>query len=705
MILTYLLVGAGTALGLWAVAALVQVGHLFEAVFLLGLVLIAGWASAVFAKHAPRWTGLAFVGLSLSLSLEVGGHMAGGLPPGDLWAWVFFLLVLALGPFFLDLATRFPVAQPKLRWLVWLAWGLTGAIAVLGPLGWLGPEFDPLHPLAQVSRELRLEGHAHTSGGNGGLLVAGALQLVGLWVLGTAHQRAPVGEAPRVARQAVIMILGAVLSWLPTVAYIPGVLPPGLEVMLHGPPALTFSLVPLSGVVALRRPDLYDGGGIFRRVLIGLGLVLGGFLTYLAVIKYANMALGQIQPGAGREPVLFAAALVVALTVRPLHGWITAQVDQIFFPHLLGFRSLLQEVSGALATTIIPDEVARLATSTLPARLGTSGAVLLVLDDMDANLASQTGVPFTLTPEDPLWDQVHRATGPTMLRDASLCSALGLPAPALMLPLRVGGRLVGVYVLGARESGVEYAREELGQLMVLGHHMAVAVENGRALRKIDALSQRALAEVEERNQIAREIHDTIAQGLTAASLQLDVVKATLTTNPARAERATDRAQAIVRDNLAEARRSVLELRAPLLGTESLPAALGRLLNQAAGDIGAAGTFRLDGTYRGLPARVENQLYRITQEALHNAVKYSSARHLTVELHLGESQVTISVMDDGAGFDTSLPARGGERGGFGLTGMGERARLLGGELRVVSEPGEGTLVEVTVPVGVREGGEL
>lgn len=327
--------------------------------------------------------------------------------------------------------------------------------------------------------------------------------------------------------------------------------------------------------------------------------------------------------------------------------------------------------------------------SPCPSR-GASGAILLVLDQIGADLIAQSGAPLVLSPDHALWKQAHQADGPTPLRDEADCTLLGLTAPALMLPLRVGGRLVGIYLLGARRSGINYNRDELGQLKVLGHHLAVAVENGRALRKIDELSQRALAEVEERNRLVREIHDTIAQGLTAASLQLEVVEATLTTNPARAARATERAQRIVRDNLVEARRSVLELRAPLLGSESLSAALSRLLNQAAADIGVAGAFEIEGTYR------------IAQEALHNAVKYSSASHLIISLVVEESQATLRIADDGAGFDPQHTAPGSDQGGVGLIGMGERARLVGGLLRIKSEPGEGTLIEVIMPLDDREG---
>lgn len=697
MIFIYLLLVAGTGLGLWAVIDLFFVGHVLEAVSLLILILISVWCAFEFAKRTPRSTGLPFVGFVLALSLQMAGHMAGGMQPDALWAWLNFGLLLAGGPLFLDWVTRFPKPRPELRWLVVLAYGVAGAFAIAGPLGLLGPAFDPMHPLARAAREMHFLGGAHSH--SGGIPVLGMIQLVGLGVLWSSRRKAFLERAPRVAHQALIVMLGTTIPWLPTVAYLPGVLPEGLEMILHGPPALFFTLLPIAGASALRHPEFHDDRGLFRRWLIGVGVVSGSYLVYIAMVRPLTLLLDQVRPGFGREPAVFGAALVVALLIRPFTEWVKGQVDRVFYPHLLGFRTLLQEASQALATTIIPDNVARLATETLPVRMGVTGAALLVLDDLDTNLVSLSGAPLVLSEGHPLREEAYRAAGPTMLRDTM---ELGLEAPALMLPLHVGGRLVGIYVLAARHPGVHYTRDELGQLMVLEHHLAIAVENGRALRKIDALSQRALAEVEERNRLAREIHDTIAQGLTAASLQLDVVEATLTANPEKAAKATARAQSIVRANLEEARRSVLELRAPLLGTESLPAALSRLLNQAAVDIGASGSFQVEGTYRGVPARIENQLYRIAQEALHNAVKYSSASHLTVRLQVNEGQISLSIADDGAGFDSARPVRGTGRGGFGLTGMGERARLLEGHLRIVSEPGEGTLVEAVVPLRHEEG---
>lgn len=701
MVLINLLLLLGTGLGLWVVGALLLSGHLLEAFCVLGLVVAAGWSGHAFARRAPRGLALTFVSFCVALNLEAAAHMAFGMPPDLLWAWLNFGLHLATGPLLIDLATQFPTRRPERRWLVPLAYGVTAAVFLIGAMGWLGAGFNPMDPEAHLGRIRHFNAQGKMYGTNAAIVVF-PMQIVTLVVLAATRRQAQREGSDRVARQSLLLMLGMVIAGLPSWAYTLGLIPIELGYWFHAPPALFRTFIPMAGVAALLNPYFHSDQGLLRRVLIGLGMLSGGYLIYLLLVQPLFVLMERLRPGLGREPAVFVAALFVALLLRTIKDGVTGLIDRVIYPHLVDLRALLQEASRSLATTIMPKAIAKLATEELPGRLGVAGARLLVLDDLEANLTPLDDGESWLSPASPVWAQAQRSRGPAMLREAELCQEVGLPGPALMLPLRVGGRLVGIYLLGARHPVAEYSRDQLDELSILANHLAVAVENGRALRKIDALSQRALAEVEERNRLAREIHDTIAQGLTAASLQLDVAEATVEANPTRSIKAMERAHSIVRENLAEARRSVLQLRAPLLGGETLPSALVKLVEAAAGDIGATGSFQLEGSYRGLPAQIETQLYRIAQEALHNAVKYSSAGHLEIGLWLRQEQVTLSVSDDGAGFDLSRPVAGDSRGGFGIAGMRERVRLVGGALHLTSEPGEGTLVQVTVPLEGREG---
>ncbi|MBZ0275690.1 MAG: sensor histidine kinase, partial [Anaerolineae bacterium] len=148
-----------------------------------------------------------------------------------------------------------------------------------------------------------------------------------------------------------------------------------------------------------------------------------------------------------------------------------------------------------------------------------------------------------------------------------------------------------------------------------------------------------------------------------------------------------------RANLEEARRSVMDLRAAPLEGRSLPEAIEQLIKEWASRRKIEVDFDVEGSARPLPVRVETGLYRILQEALTNVGRHAMARHLNVQLVLLPDQVTLIIQDDGRGFDPGcIP-----KNHFGLIGMNERARLMCGQLAVCSTPGEGTRIEVKVPL--------
>lgn len=231
--------------------------------------------------------------------------------------------------------------------------------------------------------------------------------------------------------------------------------------------------------------------------------------------------------------------------------------------------------------------------------------------------------------------------------------------------------------------------DELQLLYTIGYQLGVAIERAR----LHAESTR-LAAIEERNRIAREIHDTLAQGLTAIALQLEAALSLVDRDTNRARSRVQRALQLSRENLEETRRSVLDLRTASLQTHTLPEALRLLLKEQAREVGAYAHFRLEGLAAGLPLRIETGLYRIAQEALSNARKHSHARNIWLSLRREGDRITLMVEDDGVGFD---PEAERKAEAFGLQGVGERVHLLGGEMRLSSNPGAGTRIEVTVPL--------
>ncbi|MFL6255847.1 MAG: two-component regulator propeller domain-containing protein [Pyrinomonadaceae bacterium] len=204
------------------------------------------------------------------------------------------------------------------------------------------------------------------------------------------------------------------------------------------------------------------------------------------------------------------------------------------------------------------------------------------------------------------------------------------------------------------------------------------------------------AVLQERNRIAREIHDNLAQEILGISVQLEIVARTLASAPDAARTHLDRARALVRSSVAEARRYVWDLRSQSLDERDLPAALAEMTRRLTAESGMQTQFSVGGTFRPLAPQVENNLLRIGQEAVGNAVRHAQAKTVTVSLDFGAREVRLVVKDDGRGFDAAT--YDGRRGGhFGLVGMRERAEQMGGNANVKSEPGAGTEVTVRVPI--------
>ncbi|HYE14803.1 MAG TPA: two-component regulator propeller domain-containing protein [Pyrinomonadaceae bacterium] len=213
--------------------------------------------------------------------------------------------------------------------------------------------------------------------------------------------------------------------------------------------------------------------------------------------------------------------------------------------------------------------------------------------------------------------------------------------------------------------------------------------------RVRQMKARFAAVLQERNRIAREIHDNLAQEILGASVQLELVARMLAVSPEKAKSHLDRARSLVRSSIAEARRYVWDLRSQSLDDRDLPAALSEMTRRLAAEGGAQTQFAVGGTFRPLTPQVENNLLRIGQEAVNNAVRHAGAKLISVRLDFDAGSVRLSVSDDGRGFD---PAAAAGNGHFGLLGMRERAEQMGGELKIESEPGRGTEVSVSVPIG-------
>ncbi|MEU6285275.1 sensor histidine kinase [Streptomyces sp. NPDC047028] len=222
-----------------------------------------------------------------------------------------------------------------------------------------------------------------------------------------------------------------------------------------------------------------------------------------------------------------------------------------------------------------------------------------------------------------------------------------------------------------------------------------ALEENAALHEQLLVQAREAGVADERRRLAAEIHDTIAQGLTGIIAQLQVVAGA--TDLATARTHLDRASALARHSLGEARRSVHNLAPVALEDTGLPEALKNTVSEWGERTGVRAEFTVTGTAEQLHDEVSATLLRIAQEALANAARHARAGRVGVTLSFMGDEVILDVRDDGAGFDpAAVPART-RAGGFGLDGMRARAERIAGSLTVESEPGHGTAVSARVPL--------
>jgi signal transduction histidine kinase len=196
----------------------------------------------------------------------------------------------------------------------------------------------------------------------------------------------------------------------------------------------------------------------------------------------------------------------------------------------------------------------------------------------------------------------------------------------------------------------------------------------------------------ERNRIAREIHDTLAQGYVGISVQLEVLAELLRISKVdAAQKHLDLTRGYVREGLADARQSIWALRSQDSGETTLPVRLRRMV-ESEGNHDLESSFSIFGAYRPLPPGTEREILRIAQEAIHNVKKHSGARKLTVQLEYRPQEIALDVRDDGRGFAADQAP---EPGHYGLTGMRERAATIGGKIELTSEAGNGTTVRLRV----------
>lgn len=256
----------------------------------------------------------------------------------------------------------------------------------------------------------------------------------------------------------------------------------------------------------------------------------------------------------------------------------------------------------------------------------------------------------------------------------------------LGVPIMDGAEILGAIYLGNKRPQGGFTVEDERVLGVLAAHAAIALMNARLFER-----SRELTIVEERQRIARELHDAVAQKLFSLRLTAQAASVLVQHDPARAEDELATVRRLAAEAIDELRHVVVELRPADLAGDGLVAALGKQIG-VLDRVHPASVTLVDGGWQRLPVEVEEAVLRVVQEALHNALRHAQASSITVRLGPGR----VCVEDDGVGFDVSATARGAHR--LGLASMRDRARAIGGSLAVTSPTCGGTSVVLEVPGG-------
>ena len=258
----------------------------------------------------------------------------------------------------------------------------------------------------------------------------------------------------------------------------------------------------------------------------------------------------------------------------------------------------------------------------------------------------------------------------------------------LGVPIVARGRVIGAFYLTDKQDGGSFSVEDEDRIGLLAAHAAVAIENAGLLE-----ASRTAALAEERDRMARELHDALNQSLFGLTLTSRAAAAHLTSDPRRAANELDEVQKLARQALAELREVVTGMRTSDLRRDGLVAAIRSDVTLLDRVHDADVSFQFSGDL-SVDEVVEHEVYRVVQEALTNALRHAEADDVVVRLIASSDATVVEISDDGSGFEPN--ALGIRSHGLGLTSMEERATAVGGTLEIDSGPSPGTTVRLRVP---------
>jgi signal transduction histidine kinase len=272
---------------------------------------------------------------------------------------------------------------------------------------------------------------------------------------------------------------------------------------------------------------------------------------------------------------------------------------------------------------------------------------------------------------------------------------LGNTRTILSVPMKTRQRTVGVLSVYNKEGESGFTDRDAELATFFANQAAAAIENARLYEQT-----REYAVVEERNRLARELHDSVTQSLFSVTLLSDAALNLLERDPSKARERLERANELAQGALAEMRALIFQLRPMTLQEEGLLSALKKHLNALHSRHGRVVELQVTGAARRLPMPVEDAAFGIIQESLNNVIKHANASRAQVRLDFEANVLVISTVDFGDGFDPTATRQSGK---LGMSSMRERAEAVGGRLVVDSAPGRGTQVNADLPLHAGGGG--
>ncbi|MFC2072915.1 histidine kinase [Chloroflexota bacterium] len=419
-------------------------------------------------------------------------------------------------------------------------------------------------------------------------------------------------------------------------------------------------------------------------------------------------------------------ALLVALLLNPLRNFVQKWIDRFFYRETYDYRQILLNFSGKISNVLDLSELAQSILEPIVKAMHVKKAALLFAEveggDFHTRFAQQAAKEKPLStlrlPSDSPIVSWLVTEGKTLRRELIDTipqlkglwevekTALKTQEVELLCPIRSKGELIGILALGKKQSDALYSNEEIDLLMTMANEAAIAVENAKMLDTLknqqlqveQLLAQAVLAQEDERTRISADLHDSVAQWLVAASYRAQTANALLSGNGNDETRGElVEMERTITKSVKELRRVVIGLRPPALDELGLSHALRQSLEDLKdGELDCE--FSEVGTPLRLPSSMEIAVYRVVQESLNNIRKHANATKANLHLQFQEDKLTVELRDNGQGFnlpqtlDSAISV-----GHIGLLGMKQRAEMLGGDIKIKTGEGQGTIIILSFPI--------